>query len=1475
MSKIIKTRIAKLLALFTVLLGIGVATYVAGQTLNIPAIELSADPLYAASGGDKPAMALALSVEFPTVGAQYVATPGATTDATYANTKEYLGYYDAESCYAYNLSPSSVPVGASVSDYKRFDRIGPALPLATPDPTRPFVTSRMCNNAFSGNFLNWSSSSAIDMLRLALSGGDRYIDTASLTVLQRAVLPNDSADTTCMWNSGNFPAKQLARNGGGTAMYFGAVPDSMKTNAGANDIFVANILNRIYFRNSRSGSCTDTINHTLGTPVVSRLSGPGAITAGFPLTSQCANGSLCGSLGRNEIMFGSLAETTTWVRFLTTGPITCSAANFQNGSTRADAMCYQRPYTNTTPASPTVATPESSDAFFYARVQVCDSQLNAQQQTVLRDDRDYKLCTRYPNGNYKPTGSIQKYSEQLRLSAFGYAIEQTASYNNGRYGGVLRAPMKFVGAKTFDISGQDNTPTTGNPNAEWNAQTGIFTANPDNDLTQTVPISGVINYLNKFGRTGPTPGRYKKFDPVGELHYETLRYLQGLQPSAAAISGLGLPTGPLYDGFPITSVWSDPYGGGRSSTADYSCLKSNIVVIGDANTHDGSRLPTTNIAANVPNISGWRTTVQNFEKGVNSTYLDGQNTSRQTSNPNTVNASPASSGQTSQIMGSAYWARTHDIRGTDWTSSPLLQRPGLRTKTFIFDVNENGSSNDAGYRQNRNQLFTAAKYGGFETDASNFGANPYNTYGNPFRKQDGSVDNNVWQDPAKPGEASSYYLQSDARGVLAAFESIFSRSANAARSIAGTSVGNSSLISAGSLVYQASFDTTDWNGDVLASAITVNNGTASIATDPSWTASTRLSLLTSPATSRNIVVGRKTVSGNSVATPFVWGSIEDALKTDLAKLTPLSVSDTFGQDRLNYLRGDKSKEGAPFRLRSKLLGDIVNSGVVYSGAPVPPVGSTAGFAAFKAANANRVPVVYVGANDGMLHAFNALTGDEVFGYIPSLMGEKLAALTAPSYNSNHQSYVDATPVVGPAKVGAGDAAIDWKTVLVSGMGGGAAGVFALDVTDPATFSDSKVLWEFKRTDDFDMGFVVGAPKIIKLRTSLPNATVPSYRTFAAVASGVNNYIANNGFVKTGITGQPALFLLALDKAPNAAWTLGSNYYKIVLPVDSTLALTTPPGLINFTETIGLRGETEKIYMGDLHGKVWKLDFAKLSINGPSDWSMDKLSAFNKGTAAVPVPYPLYSAATSTGVVQPITVAPLVVAGPVTRGLKTNIVAFGTGKYLASADKTSNVQQSFYAVFDDGSSTADNSPAGASIISSRRRLQAGSVNTTTSNVTVPPFIFGRATTDTATGTAPVRSGWYFDFPSSGERMVIGGTVNGRLVSVSSLIPASPGAVGSCTAAGGSGNSYTFNIDSGNGSFLKSDVGLLGQTLTVKISEVDLISDGTGRGIKKTITQNIRVGSQGSIADPTKTETADVNRRLSWRMINNYLDLKRGK
>ncbi len=157
-----------------------------------------------------------------------------------------------------------------------------------------------------------------------------------------------------------------------------------------------------------------------------------------------------------------------------------------------------------------------------------------------------------------------------------------------------------------------------------------------------------------------------------------------------------------------------------------------------------------------------------------------------------------------------------------------------------------------------------------------------------------------------------------------------------------------------------------------------------------------------------------------------------------------------------------------------------------------------------------ITALFVGSNDGMLHAFNAANGNELFGYIPSWLGPKLSALTTTGYNvSGHQSYMDGSPVVGEAKVGN-----DWKTVLVSGTGGGGQGVFALDVTNPAAFDASKVLWEFTDRDDADLGNVVGKPQILKLRTSAPSAAAV-YKWFAVVPGGVNNYVNDGNFSTTG------------------------------------------------------------------------------------------------------------------------------------------------------------------------------------------------------------------------------------------------------------------------------------------------------------------------------------------------------------------------
>ncbi len=1406
------------------------------------AVALASDPLYATTTGDKPAMALSLSVEYPTVGAQY--TPGGDIDSTYSNANEYLGYYDANSCYTYNQNPTEAPAaGLTASDYRRFDRVG-----ATTS-----TTVRSCSNAFSGNFLNWASSSAIDMLRLALSGGDRYIDTPELTVLQRAVIPN--GDPTCMWNSSNVPAKQLTRNGGGAGTYWGAVPNAMATAAGTSDIWVANTLDRIYFGTSRTGGCGNTGAYTLTSaapalgPIGTRL-----LTVLPADATLCAGeGGTCSFGGVREVWYGA---GTFWRVAPASNGTACTNAVLGDPIPGIVKNCYIRPYSGTwqPPASTTQLNP---DGFFYARVQVCNK-----TGTDLADIRNYPnantFCTRYASGNFKPTGVIQKYSDQLRLAAFGYLLDQTRSPDGGRYGGVLRAPMKYVGNKTFDVFGQDNTPVTGNPNAEWNADTGVFNPNPDANQRG---ISGVINYLNKFGRTG-TKGLYKIYDPVSELYYETLRYMQGLPPSAAAVNNI---TETMYDGFPVFTNWAtlDPYAG-RSRESDYSCLKSNVVVVGDINTHDNiNAFPAANPAANIPDRAAWTSVVQSFENGGARGYTDGQGVARTTSNPSGyIDTSPRGDA----IVGYAYWAHTQDIRGKAWTGGEALQRPGLRVKTFVFDVNEYGAGNDANQRRYNNQFFTAAKYGGFESISNT--SQSFNTYGNPFRRTDGTPDNNVWQNTNTPGEAGSYFLQSDARGVLAAFESIFSNAVTRASNIAGTALAGSSTTQ-GNFVYQGSFDTSDWSGDVKALPIVVDaTGNASVnSTAPVWSATTQLAARIASNVPRNIVVGSVGATATSTATPFTWDAISADLKAQLGRPTP-TTTDALANDRLNYLRGSAVREGTVFRARNnKFLGDVLNSGAVYSGPPPPTITSTT-YAGFRSDNLARTPVVFAGANDGMLHAFDATTGGEVFAYIPSWMGPKLAALTSPTYLSAHQSYVDGTPVVAQAEVGTANTKADWRTVLVSGTGAGGRGVFALDVTQPGTFDASKVLWEFTQNDDRDMGFVVGRPQVLKLRTSAANATTATYKWFAVVASGVNNYVSQGGVFSA--TGRPSLFLLDLAKPASTAWTLNANYYKIQFPVNAVLAATTAPGIINFEAVNGAQGQVTLLYAGDLHGNLWKLDFRPW---GTADWTIGKLSAFVSGTT----PLPLFIARDASNNVQPITMSPSIVAA--LRGSASAYVAFGTGKFLESDDRVSVQQQSFYAIYDNTTATLD-TPGGTAAVSGRARLAQGvftaagayndQITTTAGENTVqaPPFVPGRATSD---GDTTQRSGWYFNYPTGGERQVSGAQLRGDTLIVPSLVPGSAGTAAVCGVGGGTGTSYFFNVDTGDANTFISKVGILGPSIVLSLPAVDQISTGTGRRLRSITNPVISVGDKGT-GQTTAIKQQFYAGRLSWRQINNYQDLK---
>ncbi|MCW8166979.1 pilus assembly protein PilY [Verminephrobacter aporrectodeae subsp. tuberculatae] len=1442
---------------------------------TIQKIALASAPLYATSTVDKPTMTLALSVEFPTVGAQYnILGSEDDDDDSYTTDKEYLGYYDAESCYTYIDDPQERPTASqSKADYKRFDKVGNA-------------DGRKCTDAFSGNFLNWASGSAIDMHRLALSGGDRYIDTKDLTILQRAVLPNGNRD--CMWNNLDyFPSKQLKKDGGGVGTYFGAVPAIMITAANGNDIYVANMLNRIYFGRIRGGWCNDTSSYKLGAKtnttrvntVWNQVIQPRSVTQG-PSWIECANeGGVCDFSGNREVMFGVANQ---WFSVYAHNGVDCTedvmvkpgpgSANRRPGTLRKCFITQHNGPWGRRPVSPepTNAMSLNSDGYFYARVRVCDVDSSGK----LQDSRNYDFCEKYPNGNYKPTGVIQKYSEKMRFAAFGYLLD-----NNSRYGGVLRAPMKYVGSKTYDIRGYENSASGNNPNTEWNAQTGVFIENPDRN--NNYQNSGIINYLNKFGRSGIVPGVYKVFDPVGELYYEALRYLQGLQPSPNAIKEPIDST--MADGFPYFKKWDDPYGNGRTNGSDYSCVKSNIVVIGDVGTHDSDRMPTVDIPNNIPDIREWRDIVRNFEnKRETVNYFDGQGTRQRISNPNSANPN-SPGGTTGLIVGAAYWARTHDIRGTDWTNKVDMQRPGLRVKTFTFDVNEAGRQNNDAQRRTRNQFFLAAKYGGFETDPANSAGKPYNTQGNPFKDQTGADNNKVWEKSNEPGEADTYYFfntskPSPARDVLSAFNDIFSRTSSSMHSVAGGGLSTGSKITQGTESYAAKFSTSNWSGDVIAKPITqdASHANALVLGPPRWSAAHQLDTMSSPADTRKIFVGQSRSSTSNpypVATEFTWDKIDRALKEHLDKVKSSAAADGKAKDRLAYLRGERSKEGNPFRKRDSRLGDIVNSNVSYSGAPSKAFGGD-GYVAFRKKYDARTPAVFAGANDGMLHAFNAKTGDELFAYIPSWLGRNLSALTVPDFVNNHQNYVDAPSVVAETQVANTGQDTDWKTVLVSGTGGGGSGVFALDVTEPDKFDASKVMWEFTRANDPDIGQVVGTPKVMKIKTGNATATASaSYRWFAVVAGGVNNYVPD-GDGKFSSTGKPALFLLALDKPGMEAWTLGTNYFKVSVPIDTAPNATNATGLANFSALYGTQGEMTDIYMGDLHGALWRLQFADKPV---ADWNMDKLSFFNKGTQDSPTAYPLYIARTddATPQVQPIFAAPTPFAGPIVEGKGSFYVVFGTGKYMEPSDNGQTPTQTIYAIYDNGSTTAD-STSGLSVITGRKRLQKGVVDATSKTVAVADFQWGRPRVD-ADGVSSPRAGWYFDL-SSGERVDQAALNMGALsATIHTKIPPGAGAAStaSCSAGSGGGNQYFLNIGKGAGSYVPSNLGLLGPPV-LQSSDSDVTvtdSDSTGRRIRTTTLHRFTQMQGGIDTSAPSVKLTEVIGRLSWREIFNYQETKK--
>ncbi|WP_164880947.1 pilus assembly protein [Aestuariirhabdus litorea] len=498
-------------------------------------------------------------------------------------------------------------------------------------------------------------------------------------------------------------------------------------------------------------------------------------------------------------------------------------------------------------------------------------------------------------------------------------------------------------------------------------------------------------------------------------------------------------------------------------------------------------------------------------------------------------------------------------------------------------------------------------------------------------------------------------------GVNKALSEIVDRTGSAAAVAASTGSLNTDTH-----VYQAKFDSRRWSGSLQSLPFsdgsnidTVGHlcyGRDPLTNQPLYPRGT---LCPTEWDSATVMLGQNFSSGRAIITnvagagrAYRWPNLNSTqqglLQTDMPSGLTTAQQTAYGTAITNYLRGDSSNEfgngGAfSFRLRSGPLGDIVHSSPQYVKVPNIPypdaIGSSSKlYSSFRTANLSRQAMVYVGANDGMMHAFNADTGEEKLAFVPNSAYSKLRKLARQDYS--HEYIVDGTPTIVDMYFAS---ASRWKTVLAAGMGGGGRAIFALDVTDPAAFSEANAaslfLWEFT---DNDLGLTYSQPQLVKLNNG----------KWAA--------IFGNGYNATG-TDTAMLFIVDVETG------------ALIKKIDTGVGNSTDTNGLSTPNVVDDNGDfvADYVYAGDLQGNLWKFD---LTGSNAANWDV----AIKVGGVSTP----LYRAINVNSEKRPIMAQPVVNIHPLGKQFGY-MVYFGTGKFIETSDATNTTQpiEGFYAIAD--------------------------------------------------------------------------------------------------------------------------------------------------------------------------------------------------
>jgi type IV pilus assembly protein PilY1 len=697
------------------------------------------------------------------------------------------------------------------------------------------------------------------------------------------------------------------------------------------------------------------------------------------------------------------------------------------------------------------------------------------------------------------------------------------------------------------------------------------------------------------------------------------------------------------------------------------------------------------------------------------------------------------------------------------------------------------------------------------------------------------------------------------------------------RSNSGTATAvafNTQEVEAGTLVFRASFNTKTNVGNLVAQRVNIDG---SVDSNIHWSAADELdSKRSTAADSRVIVTYKDTGSGTSSGVPFAWSSLTTGAGSQQEYLDlpqPASVpvaTNTFGDERLNYLRGHSTSEGTTyadgeFRERPETagkLGDIVHSTPVFVGKPYF-IGRNGGdyptanlYTDFVTNQQSRTKLVYTGANDGMLHAFNAETGEEQFAYVPNMVFENLSKLTNPNYV--HQYFVDLTPSVNDVYItpssGTNNGTLSWNTVLVGGLGGGGKGYFALNITNPdhldtQTEAANNVLWEFTEADDggignSDLGYSYSEPLI-----AMSNATTGSDQRWVV--------IFGNGYNNTSADGNAHLYVLFIEGGQDGVWTSGTDFIKIDTGNGKAESSdgTTPNGIggVRGIDSDG-NGTVDYVYAGDLQGNLYRFDLAGTSL---SSWNTTPKTLFQArhGTSTT---------------VQPITTRPIVVEHPTDGGY---IVITTTGSWITTDDATDTSIQSIYGIWDDMSTNPE--------VFKNSTLNQLVQQSFTNHVSTEHGFTVRSLSDNAVNynnTGPSSGkvkGWYIDLDAGypGERAVRNLQIRGNIAFVNSIIPrstteCSTGAGGFELAfdpfTGGPGAKTIFDLNNDHSFDLYDNVGDVDSTTNIV----------TGlRYDNATPTDSAFIGSRRMTQAGDEIRSVDTNTRIglttgrtSWREID---------